>query len=93
MWCAAVQSLPFGPDGAGEPAGTGRDVLEIVAEQAALRRVSTLVARGVSHEELFAVVNQELARLAGTVGAEGQGLHCCTPHAGSVALPGAGSRQ
>jgi signal transduction histidine kinase len=65
MWCAAVQSLSFGPDGAGEPAGTGRDVLEIVAEQAALRRVATLVARGVSHEELFAVVNQELARLVG----------------------------
>ena len=65
MWCAAVQSLPLGPDGAGESAGTGRDVLEIVAEQAALRRVATLVARGVCHEELFAVVNQELARLAG----------------------------
>jgi signal transduction histidine kinase len=65
MWCAAVQSLPFGPDGAGEPAGTGRDVLEIVAEQAALRRAATLVARGVSPEELFAVVNQELARLVG----------------------------
>ena len=57
--------MSFGPDGAGEPAGTGRDVLEIVAEQAALRRVATLVARGVSHEELFAVVNQELARLVG----------------------------
>jgi signal transduction histidine kinase len=65
MWCAAEQSLSFGPGGAGEPAGTERDVLEIVAEQAALRRVATLVARGVSHEELFAVVNQELARLAG----------------------------
>ena len=65
MLCAAVQSLPLGPDGAGEPAGTDRDVLEIVAEQAALRRVATLVARGVSHEELFAVVNQELAQLAG----------------------------
>ena len=65
MWCAAVQSLSFGPDGAGEPAGTSRDVQGIVAEQAALRRVATLVARGVSHEELFAVVNQELARLVG----------------------------
>ncbi|HEX6527288.1 MAG TPA: GAF domain-containing protein [Streptosporangiaceae bacterium] len=65
MWCEAVQSLSFGPDGADEPAGTGRDVLETVAEQAALRRVATLVARGVPHGELFAVVNQELARLAG----------------------------
>jgi hypothetical protein len=34
-------------DGAGEPAGIDRDVQEIVAEQAALRRVATLVARGV----------------------------------------------
>ena len=31
--------------------------------RAALRRVATLVARGVGHEELFAVVNAELARL------------------------------
>jgi hypothetical protein len=35
------------PDGAGEPAGIDRYVQEIVAEQAALRRVATLVARGV----------------------------------------------
>jgi signal transduction histidine kinase len=55
--------LSSGPGGAGEPAGIDRDVQEIVAEQAALRRVATLVARGVCHEELFAVVNQELARL------------------------------
>jgi signal transduction histidine kinase len=38
---------------------------KIVDEQAALRRVATLTARGVCHEELFAVVNQELARLVG----------------------------
>jgi signal transduction histidine kinase len=38
---------------------------QIVDEQAALRRVATLAARGVSHEELFAAVNQELARLVG----------------------------
>ena len=63
MSCAAAQSLSFGPDGAGEPARIDRDVQEIIAEQAALRRVATLVARGVCHEELFAVVNQELAQL------------------------------
>jgi signal transduction histidine kinase len=55
--------LSFGPDGADEPAPIDRDVQEIVAEQTALRRVATLVARGVCHEELFAVVNQELAQL------------------------------
>lgn len=52
--------MPFGPNG---PAGTDRDVQEIVAEQAALRRVATLVAHGVCREELFAVVNRELAQL------------------------------
>jgi signal transduction histidine kinase len=62
MWSAAV-SLSFGPDGAGEPAGIDRDMREFVAQQAALRRVATLVARGVCHEELFAAVNQELAQL------------------------------
>jgi GAF domain-containing protein len=35
------------------------------SEQNALRRVATLVARGVSQEEMFAVVNQEIARLVG----------------------------
>lgn len=63
MSCAAAQSLSFGPDGADEPARIDRDVQEIVAGQAALRRVATLVARGVCHDELFAVVNQELAQL------------------------------
>jgi signal transduction histidine kinase len=55
--------LSFGPDGADEPPPIDRDVQEIVAEQAALRRIATLVARGVCYEELFAVVNQELAQL------------------------------
>ena len=35
------------------------------SEQKALRRVATLVARGVSQAELFAVVNQEIAQLVG----------------------------
>lgn len=63
MSCATLQSLSFSSGGAGEPTGIDHDVQEIVAEQAALRRVATLVARGVGHEELFAVVNQELAQL------------------------------
>jgi signal transduction histidine kinase len=63
MSYAAVQSLSSGPGGAGEPAGIDRDVHRIVAGEAALRRVATLVARGVGQDELFAVVNQELAQL------------------------------
>ena len=35
------------PDGVGEPAGIDRDVQEIVSEQAALRRVATLIGCGV----------------------------------------------
>jgi signal transduction histidine kinase len=60
---AAKQFSSFGPVGVDASAGIDPGVQKIVAEQAALRRVATLVARRVSHEELFAVVNQELARL------------------------------
>jgi signal transduction histidine kinase len=55
--------LSSGSGGVGEPTGIDRDAHQLVAEQAALRRVATLVARGVCQEELFAVVNTELARL------------------------------
>ena len=44
--------------------GTTRAVRS-AEEQAALRRVATLVARGVSRDELLAAVNEEIARLAG----------------------------
>jgi GAF domain-containing protein len=37
----------------------------VAEEQAALRRVATLIARGVSQDELFAAVNQEIAWLVG----------------------------
>jgi signal transduction histidine kinase/ketosteroid isomerase-like protein len=37
----------------------------IAEEQAALRRVATLVGRGVSQGQLFAAVNEEMARLVG----------------------------
>jgi GAF domain-containing protein len=63
MACTATQSLSSGPGGADDVAGIDHDVQEIVAEQAALRRVATLVARGACHEVLFAVVNRELAQL------------------------------
>jgi signal transduction histidine kinase len=65
MACAAVQSSSFGLGSGGEPTGIDRDAQEIAAELAALRRVATLVARGVCHGELFAMVSQEFARLAG----------------------------
>jgi GAF domain-containing protein len=38
----------------------------LVEEQAALRRVATLVARGVRPEEIFAAVSDEVGRLVGT---------------------------
>ena len=79
MSCAAAQSLPFGPDGADEPAATDRDVQEIVAEQAALRRAATSSPAGVPTEELFAVVSQELAAARRS----GRG----SPAAGSAARP------
>jgi signal transduction histidine kinase len=41
------------------------DAARIAEEQAALRRVATLVARGVSQDELFAAVNEEVGWLVG----------------------------
>lgn len=38
---------------------------QIAQEQAALRRVATLVARGVSQDEVFAAVNEEVGWLVG----------------------------
>ncbi|MDX6378184.1 MAG: hypothetical protein QOE98_2487, partial [Gaiellaceae bacterium] len=44
-----------------------REALErLVDEQAALRRVATLVARGVRADEIFAAVSDEVGRLVGT---------------------------
>jgi signal transduction histidine kinase len=45
------------------PGGAGDD--RFTGEQAALRRVATLVARGVAPEEVFAVVAEEAGRLLG----------------------------
>jgi signal transduction histidine kinase len=63
MLSTAEQFPPPGPVRTRTPKGIDPAVQQIVDEQAALRRVATLVARGVCHEELFAVVNQELAQL------------------------------
>ena len=42
---------------------TGAELRGLAEEQAALRRVATLVARGSPHEEVFAAVTEEVARL------------------------------
>src|SRR6201999_2189036 len=39
------------------------DLSALVAEQAALRRVATMVARGSAPEEVFAAITQEVGRL------------------------------
>ncbi|WP_051324814.1 GAF domain-containing protein [Candidatus Solirubrobacter pratensis] len=47
------------------PVPSRAEAARIAEEQAALRRVATLVARGVARRELFAAVNQEIAQLIG----------------------------
>jgi signal transduction histidine kinase len=42
---------------------SGKELRALAEEQAALRRVATLVARGVPSEEVFAVVTEEVGRL------------------------------
>jgi GAF domain-containing protein len=42
---------------------TGAALRELAEEQAALRRVATLVARGAAPEEVFAAVTEEVGRL------------------------------
>jgi signal transduction histidine kinase len=42
---------------------TGQDLSALAAEQAALRRVATMVARGVAPEEVFAAITKEVGRL------------------------------
>jgi signal transduction histidine kinase len=53
---------------AGRPRRPGNN--RIMGEQAALRRVATLVARGAPPEEVFAAVTEEAARLVGASYAE-----------------------
>jgi signal transduction histidine kinase len=47
------------------PTVIGEQPALLAEEQAALRRVATLVARGIQQEELFAVVVEEIGRLLG----------------------------
>lgn len=49
----------------GEPPVSDEDPRAPAAEQAALRRVATMVARGVPPEEVFAAVTKEVGRLIG----------------------------
>ena len=44
----------------------GAELARLAEEQAALRRIATLVARGVPPEEVFAAVTEEVGRLLGT---------------------------
>ena len=55
------------------PAETSPEIYSLVAEEMALRRVATLVARGISDEPPFGVVVHELARVAGADAAARRG--------------------
>jgi hypothetical protein len=50
--------------GTGAPAQTDSSLRGMRAEQTALPRVATLVARGICHAKLFAVDGQEIAQLS-----------------------------
>ncbi|MDX6599404.1 MAG: hypothetical protein QOE87_3291 [Gaiellales bacterium] len=52
----------------------GAELARLAEEQAALRRIATLVARGVQPQELFAAVAEEVGRLLGT-GLAGMGRY------------------
>jgi GAF domain-containing protein len=70
--------------------GAGRD--RLAAEQEALRRVATLVARGVPPEEVFASVTEEVARLFRTDGShlrrfESDGTYTVLASGGKPLLP------
>jgi signal transduction histidine kinase len=55
---------PASSEGIGSALQASRDELRVLAEeQAALRRVATLVARGATPEEVFAVVTEEVGQL------------------------------
>jgi signal transduction histidine kinase len=54
------------PSTAIESAGAHQAVQRLLEEQAALRRVATLVAQGVRPDEIFAAVSDEVGRLVGT---------------------------
>ena len=60
---AELRSFYASMDAEGPVAPTRSEAMRMAAEQTGLRRVATLVARGISQDELFAAVNEEIARL------------------------------
>ncbi len=68
-----------------------RDELARMAqEQAALRRVATLVARGIPPAEIFSAVAEEVRQL---LGADGAGISRFEPDGTAVVISGAGGRD
>jgi hypothetical protein len=61
----------------------------MLAEQTTLQRVATLVARGICHAELFAVVNQEIAQLLRSDAAGPAALALVRPPPRGVSRPSA----
>jgi hypothetical protein len=57
-----VNTLGTGPSAGRDPPGQAR-LRQLADEQAALRRVATLVARGVPPERVFAAVTREAGRV------------------------------
>src|SRR5216683_8071193 len=81
LWCAVTIGCPHDCERAGAcgrrvaeawlrrrsaNAGGRGGLARLAEEQAALRRVATLVARGAPPHELFAAVTEEVGRLLGT---------------------------
>jgi signal transduction histidine kinase len=62
---AHVRAVAAGADVDWRASLTGSELRGLAEEQAALRRVATLVARGTAHEEVFAAVIEEVVRLLG----------------------------
>src|SRR3954470_21430832 len=59
-----------------ESAVEREDLTALAAEQAALRRVATMVARGAAPEEVFATITEEVGRLLPVDFAD---MSCCEP--------------
>ena len=66
------------------------ELAHLLAEQAALRRVATLVARGIDPAEVFSAVAEEVRRL---LGADNAGMSRFEPDGTSVVVVGADSAE
>jgi hypothetical protein len=80
-------SRQFASSGAGASAQTDSSLRGMLADQTALQRVATLVARGICHAELFAVDGQEIAYLL-----RSDAQPCCARTSPAVAQKGPGGR-